>query len=50
MEKDREIYIVSLEDETYAMALTEEQVKVFEWLKDFGYDFSITKQSVIITL
>ena len=44
MDKDRKTYIISLEnsvDETYIMALTDEQVKVFEWLKNMGYDFTI---------
>ena len=37
MDKDRKTYTVSLEnsvDETYIMSLTDEQVKVFKWLKD----------------
>ena len=39
MDKDRKTYTVSLEnsvDETYVMSLTDDQVKVFKWLKDVG--------------
>ena len=53
MDKDRKTYTVSLEnsvDETYIMSLTDEQVKVFKWLKDVGYDFTITEQGDVIVL
>lgn len=53
MDKDRKTYIISLEnsvDETYIMALTDEQVKVFEWLKNMGYDFTIMEQGNVIVL
>lgn len=53
MDKDRKTYTVSLEnsvDETYVMSLTDDQVKVFKWLKDVGYDFTITEQGDVIVL
>lgn len=53
MDKDRKTYMVSLEnsvDETYIMALTDDQVKVFKWLKENGYDFTITEQGNVIVL
>ena len=53
MDKDRKTYMVSLENDvydTYIMALTNDQVKVFKWLKERGYDFTITEQSNVIVL
>ena len=53
MDKDRKTYIISLENDfndTYVMALTDEQVKVFEWLKKIGYDFTIMEQGNVIVL
>lgn len=47
MDKERSVYAVSLEkdpDQTYVMALTKDQVKVFKWLEKQGYDFSIVEQ------
>lgn len=53
MGEERSIYIVTLEssvDESYIMSLTDDQVKVFKWLEDIGYDFSIIKQDKVITI
>ena len=53
MDKDRKTYMVSLENDvydTYIMALTNDRVKVFKWLKEKGYDFTITEQGNVIVL
>lgn len=53
MDKDRKTYMVSLENDvhdTHIMALTNDQVKVFKWLKEQGYDFTITEQGDVIIL
>lgn len=53
MNEDRKMYTISLEnsvEETYIMSLTDDQVKVFKWLKDVGYDFTITEQGDVIVL
>lgn len=53
MKVERKTYTVSLEnnvDSTYIMALTEEQVKVFNWLKEQGYDITIVEQGDPIVL
>ena len=53
MNKDRKMYTVSLENsvaETYVMSLTDDQVKVFKWLIDMGYDFAITEHADVVVL
>ena len=53
MDKDRKTYIISLENDfndTYVMALTNDQVKVFKWFKEKGYDLTITEQGNVIVL
>lgn len=53
MDKERKTYTVSLEkdpDNTYIMALTKDQVKVFYWLMNQGYDIAVVEQGDVITL
>lgn len=53
MDKDRKTYIISLDNnvnDSYIMALTDDQVKVFKWLKEQGYDFTLTEQGDMIIL
>ena len=53
MDKDRKTYMVSLENDVYdayIMALTNDHVKVFKWLKEKGYDLTITEQGNVIVL
>lgn len=53
MDKDRKTYTVSLDndpDNTYIMALTKDQVKVFNWLKEQGCDITIVEQGDPIVL
>lgn len=53
MDKDRKTYTVSLDndpDNTYIMALTEDQVKVFNWVISQGYDITVVEQGDVILL
>ena len=53
MDKDRKTYTVSLDndpDNTYIMALTEDQVKVFNWVISQGYDIAVVEQGDVIHL
>lgn len=50
---NKKMYIVSLENDvesTYAMCLSEEQVRVFEWFANQGYEVEVTPQSNVIIL
>ena len=47
---ERKICVVTLDCEPYAMALTEDQIKLVKWIADRGYDISIEVQSEIINI
>lgn len=51
--EERKAYIVTLDRDpelTYVMGLTRDQVSVFKWLRENGYDIDINEQGDVIIL